>query len=218
MANDKLKTGASRGPEAEEQSRGEKSFAPTDLRPLASVGDVLRHLQDEAGRQVKKTKLYEDIKRGLLRKDGGAFRRRDVERYAASLPKLTTPDGRVAAAEERERRAAEADIRIKEARAAREEKRNAILDGQYVAREDVDQELAARAVTLNMGLKSKIEAAALDVVAQVGGDAKRAMTLVREMETLIDAACNEYAQPMEIDVHLYGDAEDEDESRGGDDD
>jgi len=210
MADDSLKTGASRGKETEGESLS------SDLRPLSSVGDVLRHLQDEAGRQVKKTKLYEDIKRGLLRKEGGTFRRRDVERYAASLPRATTPDGRVAAAEAMQRRAEEADVRIKEARAGREEKRNAILDGQYVAREDVDQELAARAVTLNTALKSKIEASSLDVVAKVGGEPKRAMTLVREMETLIDAACNEYAQPLEIDVHLYSEDGEDENGEGAD--
>jgi len=179
---------------------------------LKTAGDVLRYLQDAAGRQIKKTKLYDDIKRGLLRKENRAFRRLDVDRYAASLPKSTTPDGRVAAAEDRQRRAEEADIRIKEARAAREEKKNAILDGQYVLRADVDQELAARAVTLNTGLKSMIEARALDVVVKVGGEAKQAMTLVRELETLIDAACSEYARRLEFEVTLTGlDDEDEDE-------
>ncbi|MDR0477676.1 MAG: hypothetical protein LBH14_07060 [Desulfobulbaceae bacterium] len=185
--------------------KAEKAMNETESpEVLKTTGAVLRYLQEEAGRQIQKTKLYDDIKRGLLRKENRAFRRVDVERYAASLPKSTTPDGRVAAAEERLRRAEEADIRIKEARAVREEKKNAILDGQYVPRADVDQELAARAVTLNTGIKSMVEAQALDIVVKVGGEAKQAMTLVRELETLIDAACSEYARRLEFEVTLTG--------------
>lgn len=187
-------------------------------RILKTVGEVLSYLHND-GRQCRKSKLYDDVKKGLLRKQDRSFLVTDVERYAASLPRTTTPDGRVAAAEDRQKRAEEADIRIKEARAAREEKRNAILDGQYVLRETVDQEHAARAVILNMGLKSRIEGAALDLVAAVGGDAKRSQVLVRELEALIDAASNEYAQPLEIEATLYGGDEERGEEDGdGNDD
>jgi hypothetical protein len=111
------------------------------------------------------------------------------------------------------RRSEEADIRMKEARAARKERKTAILEGQYVPRADVDQELAARAATLNQGIKSRVEAMALDLVNKVGGKPKRARTLVQEMEKIIDAACSEYAQIMEFEVTLYAfDDESEDDA------
>jgi hypothetical protein len=181
-----------------------------------SVGEVLRYLQDEKGRQIQRTKLYDDIKKGLLRKEKRRYRRVDVDRYAASLPLATTPDGREAEAAERLRRSEEAEIRIREARAVREERKNSILEGKYVPREEVDQELAARAATLNMGLKSKMEAVALDLVAAVGGKPKRARTLVQELEKIIDAACNEYAQPIEFEVTIYAFEDDEDDSGDAD--
>jgi hypothetical protein len=182
-----------------------------------SVGEVLRYLQEEKQREIRRTKLYDDIKKGLLRKEKRTFRRVDVDRYAASLALATTPDGREAEAADRLRRTEEAEIRIREARAAREEKKNAIVDGKYVLREDVDQQLAAKAAVLNQGLKSKIEAAALDIVTSVGGKPKRARTLVQEMDRLIDAACNEYAQPMEFEVTLYDyDDDDDDSGESGD--
>lgn len=192
----------------------EKAMSTNEGTPeiFKSAGDVLRYLQEDAGRQIARTKLYDDIKKGLLRKEKRTFRRMDVEKYAASLPRSTTPDGRVADAEDRQRRREEAEIRIKEALAKREEKKNDILEGKYVLREDVDQELAAKAVALNMGLKSRIEAAALDLVTKVGGKPKRARTLVQEMDVLIDAACNEYAQPMEFEVNLYEDDDKDDDS------
>ncbi|MCL2791099.1 MAG: hypothetical protein FWD79_10705 [Desulfobulbus sp.] len=175
-----------------------------------SAGEVLRYLQEDKGRQIRKTKLYADVKSGLLRKEERKFRRLDVDKYAASLPLASTPDGRVAEAEDRLRRSEEADIRMKEARAAREERKNAILEGQFVPRADVDQELAARAAALNQGIKSRVEAAALDLVNKVGGKPKRARLLVQEISLLIDAACNEYAQPMEFEVTLYAFDEDDD--------
>lgn len=185
----------------------EKAMATNEGTPdvFKSVGEVLRYLQEDCGRQIEKTKLYEDARKGLLRKENKKYRKIDVDKYAASLPRSTTPDGRVAEAEDRQRRKDEAEIRIKEAQAEREEKKNAIMDGKYVLREYVDQELAAKAVALNMGLKSKVEAAALELVTKVNGKPKRARTLVQEMEKLIDAACNEFAQPMELEVNLYAD-------------
>lgn len=176
-----------------------------------SVGDVLRYLQEDKQREIRRTKLYDDIKKGLLRKEKRTFRRADVDRYAASLALATTPDGREAEAADRLRRSEEAEIRLREARAVREEKKNSILDGKYVPRDDVDQQLAAKAAVLNQGLKSKIEASALDIVAAVGGKPKRARTLVQEMERIIDDACNEYAQPMEFEVTLYDYDEDDDD-------
>jgi hypothetical protein len=197
----------------------EKAMSDTEetLDVFKSAGEVLRYLQEDKGRQVQKTKLYDDIKSGLLRKDKKQYRRIDVDRYAASLPQGTTPDGRNAEAEALLRRREEAEVRIQEARARSAERKDAILEGSYVPRADVDQELAAKAATLNQGLKSRIEAEALDLVAKVGGRPKRARTLVQEMERIIDDVCNEYAQPIEFDVTLYDyDYEDKNEGEEAD--
>jgi len=178
-----------------------------------NAGDALRYLQ-ESGRKIEKTKLYEDIKAGLLRKEKGGFRRRDVDKYGASLPLTTTPDGRNKEAEDRQRRREEADIRIKEAVAKREELKTAVMESRYVLRDQVDQELAARAVAFNSGLKSQFEAAALDLVSLVGGKTKKTRTLVQTVERIIDAACNDYAREIEFEVNLHID--DDGESDGPD--
>jgi hypothetical protein len=193
----------------------EKAMSDTETPDVfASMGEVLRYLEEEKGRQIKKTKLYDDVGKGLLRKERRKFRRIDVDKYAASLPLASTPDGRVAEAEALFRRREEAETRIQEARARSAERKDAILAGQYVSRADVDQELAARAAMLNQGIKSKMEAAALDLVTKVGGKPKRARTLVQEMEKIIDDACAEYAKVMEFEVTLY-DFEDEDDDDSG---
>ena len=180
-----------------------------EARIFKNVGAVLRYLQEEKGRQIEKSKLYTDIKKGLLRKEDKTYRQVDVDRYAGGLPLTTTPDGRANDAEDRMRRKDEAEIRIKEAQAVREEKKNAVIDGKYIDREQVYQEFAARAVALNTGLKSSFRAGALDLVLAVGGDPQKSELLVREMEKLIDTACNEYARELqfEVDLHALEDGE-----------
>ncbi len=190
-----------------------------EAKIFKNVGAVLRYLQEDRGRQIKKSKLYEDVRTGLLRKEDRAFRQGDVDRYAGSLPLSTTPDGRANGAEERMRRKDEAEIRIKEAQAVREEKKNAIIDGQYISKEQVYQELAARAVALNTGLKSEFRAGALDLVLALGGDQQKTEFLVREAERLIDAACNDYSREMqfEVDLHALSDEDDGDNEDNGED-
>ena len=49
--------------------------------------EALTYLQEDCGRKIGQTKLFADIKAGRLRKQpDGTFKRRDLDRYAASLP------------------------------------------------------------------------------------------------------------------------------------
>ena len=55
--------------------------------------EALTYLQEDCGRKIGQTKLFADIKAGRLRKQpDGTFKRRDLDRYAASLPTAGTPD------------------------------------------------------------------------------------------------------------------------------
>ncbi len=166
---------------------------------LKTVPDVLLYLQDH-GKQIQKSKLYDDISRGLLKKTDGQFRLRDVARYGGSLPLSTTPDGRNIAAEDRLKRKEEAEIRIKEATAEREEIKTKVMRGEFVAREQVEQELAARAMALHSGLKSQVEAAALDLVALVDGNPAKNRRLTVAVEQILDDAAAEYSRAMEFEV------------------
>ena len=76
---------------------------------LKNWSAVLAYVQD-AGRKLGQTKFFEDVKRGRLKKQAdGSFRRRDVDRYMASLPLRETPDGVVERAAERQRKKEEAE-------------------------------------------------------------------------------------------------------------
>ncbi len=156
---------------------------------------------EENGRKLKKTKLFDDIRKGRLKKQpDGTFRQRDVDRYMASLPMAGTPDIVAEKAADRQRRREEADIRKAEASAAREEFDLAVKQGQFVQRARVHLELAARAATLSAGLKTAFEARHLDLVALVDGNPKKGAALVEKLEALLDEALNEYSREMEFEV------------------
>ena len=149
---------------------------------LKTATDVLEHLLKN-GRKIKKSKLYQDIRKGILRRNADlSFSVGNVNKYGTTLPMAETPEMVAQEAEERVRR-----------------KDNA---GKYIPRDMVEQELAARAVTLNSGLKSAVEAQALDLIETVDGNPKQAHRFLAKMEAVIDGLSNKYAQPMEIEVNL----------------
>lgn len=74
--------------------------------------EALTYLQEDCGRKIGQTKLFADIKAGRLRKQpDGTFKRRDLDRYAASLPTAGTPDKLATDAARRQREKEEQEIR-----------------------------------------------------------------------------------------------------------
>ncbi len=171
--------------------------ATTNLRDWRAV---LAHV-DENGRKLGKTKLFDDIKKGRLKKQpDGTFKQRDVDRYMASLPMSGTPDVVAEKAADRQRRKEEEEIRRIRAVADKEEFDLQVKKGRYILKEQVHLELAARAVTLASGLKTAFEAQHLDLVALVDGNPKKGAALVEKLETMLDEALNEYSREMEFEV------------------
>ena len=169
--------------------------------PNLTVYRAILTYTEENGRKLKKTKLFDDIRKGRLKKQpDGTFKQRDVDRYMASLPMAGTPDIVAEKAADRQRRKEEADIRKAEAAAEREEFDLAVKKGKFVPREQVHLELAARAVTLASGLKTTFEAQHLDLVALVDGNPKKGAALMERLEAMLDEALNEYSREMEFEV------------------
>ena len=167
-------------------------------------------LQEDCGRKIGQTKLFADIKAGRLRKQpDGTFKRRDLDRYAASLPTAGTPDKLATDAARRQREKEEQEIRRIRVAADKEEFILKVKQGQYISRDDVYQELAARAVALSASLKTEFEARSLDVIALVEGNPKKSGPFVEHIEQVIDEAMNEYAKPIEIEVTFTAEPDDE---------
>ena len=155
----------------------------------------------ENGHKLGKTKLYDDIGRGRLKKQpDGTFKLRDVDRYMASLPLTGTPDVVAEKAADRRRRKEEEEIRRIKATADKEEFDLAVKKGRHIPKEQVHLELAARAVTLASGIKTAFEARNLDFVAAVDGNPKKSLALTSLLESILDEAMNEYSREMEFEV------------------
>lgn len=164
---------------------------------------------DENGRKLGKTKLFDDIKKGRLKKQNdGTFRQRNVDRYMVSLPMSGTPDIVAEKAVDRQRRKEEADIRKALAAAEREEFDLAVKKGKFILKEQVHLELAARAVTLASNVKTSFEARNLDLVDVVGGNPKKGAALADLLESIVDEAFNEYSREMEFEVTFMLEGED----------
>lgn len=169
---------------------------------LKNWSAVLAYVRD-AGRKLGQTKFFEDVKRGRLKKQAdGSFRRRDVDRYMASLPMQETPDGVVERAAERQRKKEEAEIRKLRADADLRELELSVRRGKFIARDDVYQELAARALVLSSGIRTAFEAHALELVDAVSGDPRKVTALTQALERIFDDALSEYSRELEITVDM----------------
>ncbi|MBQ3060460.1 MAG: hypothetical protein IJD16_09155 [Desulfovibrio sp.] len=165
---------------------------------------------EEQGRKLGKTKFFEDVKLGRLRKQtDGTFRRRDVDRYLVTLPVLGTSDVVAERAADRQRRKEEQEIRRIKAIADKEEFLLEVRRGAYIPKDQVHQELAARAVTLAAGLKTAFEAHSLDLIDTVEGNPKKSVALTGKLETMLEEALNEYSREMEFEVTFAAESDKE---------
>lgn len=176
-----------------------------------AVKDVLNYLQG-AGRKISQSQLYKDLKQGALRRQkDGTFRLRDVDNYASALPALSLPDGVQDEMGELTRRELEEKVAKTRAQRMAIEFDSDIKRGRYILREDVSLELASRAGTLDMTLRSTFRLYAADYIRLVGGDVDKAEELVAEFEKNLDAALTEFSRPMDFTTEYQGNNEQESE-------
>jgi len=174
---------------------------------LADWRAVMAHAV-ENGRKLGKTKLFEDIKKGRLKKQpDGSFKLRDADRYMAGLPMSGTSDVVAEKAADRQRRKEEEEIRRIRATADKEEFDLAVKKGKFIPKEKVHLELAARAIFLSSGIKTAIEARILECVAAVDGSPKKSIALSDFLESILDEAFNEFSREMEFEVTFIADEE-----------
>lgn len=167
---------------------------------FGSVKDVLAYLESQ-GRKISQSQLYKDLKRGFIRRQkDGSFRQRDVDQYASTLPLMALPEKEADAMSDLARQELEEKVaKTREQRLAIAFDRK-VKEGKYILREDVALELASRASTLNVGLRSVFRLYAPDYIRMVGGDVVKAEELATEFEKNLDAALTEYSRPMDFKV------------------
>lgn len=113
---------------------------------------------------------------------------------------LGTSDIFAEKASERQRRKEEQEIRRLTAVASKEEFDLSVKQGKFIEKEKVYQELAARAVTLGMQIKTAFEVNAIELVELVEGNPKKTNTLKQKLTEIFETSLAEYAKEMEIEV------------------
>ena len=178
-----------------------------DYIPTRVQSRVLAWLQAE-GYKIQKTKLSQDCKRGLLKLSPKkkVYTEREVRLYAAQLPLDAT--GRTEAEEEqtdsRENVDAKrkADIRFKNAQAARAEHNLQVQLGKYILKADIDLALAARATILDRGLDHLIRTKMSELIETVSGDQSRLPEAIAFFRKAKDEHINQYASKIDLLVNF----------------
>jgi hypothetical protein len=104
-----------------------------DEKPLAAIADVLEYLK-AGGWMITRTTLYRHQGEGKLALRGGAYRIRDVDRYARTWLKQSTTGKRLREqSEEMQRRILMQQSQINDLKIRQQERRDAIEEKKYVA-------------------------------------------------------------------------------------
>ncbi|UIJ38503.1 hypothetical protein LWC08_02750 [Desulfobaculum bizertense] len=181
---------------------------------LGSTKDVLAFLSEE-GRKVKKSKLYADIKSGLLRKQpDGTFSESEVLAYAESLPVMAVPKKDSEQLKELAARRQLATIHKLEEETSRIQFRAEVERGKYIPRENLELELASRGVVLGSGIRQAVEMNVLDLIHLVGGDPRKSQEFLERFEAMLDEALNEYSSVLEFEVTYSDEIADATGTRG----
>jgi hypothetical protein len=179
--------------------------------------EVLQQLHRE-GYALKKSKLYNDSKRGLLqlRPDKSVTEnalRSYIDNPAARLekPAAITPEESLQAASEKMRYESDLSREM-----ARERKRkNDTAEGLMMPREQVHMELAGRAVALEAGLKHAISIGTpgiLEEAAAIADKTERNSFADRRYHELVDEQLNEFANIKTFQAIILEGEEEENES------
>lgn len=154
------------------------------------------------GYKLKKSKLYNDVKKGRLALQAdGSILERDLERYAKGLQKFEemAADG---ASGELLRSKMETEIEKLREQVRQIKYKNQILQGEYVERARVETEQAIKAAALRAGLRQLYEAHFRECIELVRGElalTRQAINFwVEKTDELLDA----FARMDEIEVRL----------------
>lgn len=174
------------------------------LESVETPKEAIKYLK-RCNRKVGRTKLFEDTKKGKLhRQTDGSFLLRDLDKYAVTLPYIVPPDHCSAAlVDDRQRRKDEADIRLKEAQASIAEHKYAVQQGQYIPKNAVWLELAARAVAFRNTLKNTFESRILELITLTEGNASHSEDVVEWLSRAVDTALSEYSAPIRVEVDFF---------------
>ncbi|MBW2598595.1 MAG: hypothetical protein JRC60_00480 [Deltaproteobacteria bacterium] len=171
---------------------GEQSFKN---RP-----EALRYLQT-TGHKIKKSKLYKDVKKGLLKMEpDGSILRSSIDQYIAHpmsgliQPDESDDDDTKGLTLER----LQADTDRLKAQAEHWALKNLREKGLVVYRSEFEQALAARAILLKEDLRNFARGEIPDIIKIVAGDPNKNIELMEYLLERVDDWLNRYSENPEI--------------------
>ena len=175
---------------------------------FATQQEVLSYLE-QAGYRIKKSALSNHVRSRLLAKKADGFRRKDVDRYAElhlrdAASDQTSKDKRAVALQERKMLA---EIKKTEEQAIKAKIEREMLEGKLIDRNDVELELAGRAVVLEAGFDHMVYTRAAEWIELVGGEQSRVDRLIASLLACKDEWLNQYASHEEFSVILKSEGE-----------
>jgi len=153
---------------------------------------VLFHLQ-KAGYQISKTKLYQDFKKGLIRKEmDKTVLESEVRAYivAANLKRI---DGSLEDLSDLQERKSKKEIEKLEEQIAKLRLEREKEQGKYIPRKDFETELAARAVVFDSGFRYLFQVKAREWISLVGGKLEKSADFLQALNQALDEQLNSYA-------------------------
>ena len=164
-----------------------------------NIQAACNHLQNE-GYKIKKSKMYVDRDKGLLRvRQDGTILESALMAYAAGLKRIRTNTGELEEATARkaalEARRIELDIEKREFDLEKER-------GLYIKREVHEAEISMRAGVLSAMLKNLHHTRFYEVIEMAGGDPKKTRMATDYWLDNIESCLDEYAKMDEIEVYI----------------
>ena len=194
------------------------SSTPVNEKTFTGIPAVVEYLHNQGWKMSLRTGYnHRDKKLLSVRKDGKYYQS-DVDRYAQSgvLARIDGTKQEVSDKELDRKKRAEADISEYDARIKRI--RAEAIEGKYIDREILEEELAAQALAFRNSIQTYIHAAVEEIVSFIGGDISKIPDLIEFMLARADdhfLKCAEELErtgpPIDIDKIDADDAGDEDE-------
>lgn len=167
------------------------------------------------GWKLGKSQFYNHCKDGLIRPDAdGSYSMKRLKKYAETHVKRAETG--LLQRDELERlqeRKLKGEVELLEVKKAREQHDLDVRRGRFIPREDVEIELAGRAVAFLSGLRNTVQMSAVDWIRLVNGDTSRAAILIDAMTHDIEHRLSHYASTVQWEVILDAPQEDDDDEK-----
>lgn len=165
-------------------------------RVFINVAELVEYLVKERGFRTSKTKVYDDAGNELIKRQAdGTFRQADVDDYAVAFLKPLDASGGSASGSLQEQKLREEISRV---RVDGELKKHKLREatGEVVQKDQVEIELASRAIFLRSDLKNVGRSGVMEIIKKVKGDPQKAALFVSWWVAVVDEIMDRYARPI----------------------